>query len=121
MFPRQEIRLEVKIPTATMLKVLWTVNISRGGMSIEMPAEVKPGTRVLVMLTLPNGELLELPANVKHSTPKKGGKGFFVGVQFGEISDKAKRAIEQIISTVKEFRKKNEKKDLFEDSDIDID
>jgi len=116
------VRLEVKIPTATMLKVLWTANMSKGGMAIETPHEIKPDTRVKVALVLPGKEVL-LSATVKHCTPHKNGKLFFVGVEFDELRDAERTAIEQIIGTVKEFRPKGQPKneDLFDDSDIDID
>ena len=120
--PRIDVRLEVKIPTATMLKVLWTANMSKGGMAIETPHQIQPDTRVKVALVLPGKELL-LSATVKHCTPHKNGKLFFVGVEFDELREAERNAIEQIVGTVKEFRTKAEPKDsdVFDDSDIDID
>src|SRR5262245_22038215 len=106
-----------------MLKVLWTANMSKGGMAIETPNQIEPDTEVRVALILPGKEVL-LEATVKHCTPKKNGKGFFVGVQFSDLRDDQRQAIEQIVGTVKEFKRTEEKKkdaDLFDDSDIDID
>jgi len=119
---KQEVRLEVKIPTATMLKVLWTANMSKGSMRIETPNEVPPSARVSVALVLP-GQEITLPALWKACTPRKGGKGFFVDVQFGDISDDAREKIERVIGTVRDFKRPEAAKssgDLFDDSDIDI-
>src|SRR5262245_45252428 len=103
-----------------MLKVLWTANLSKGGMAIETPHEIKPDTRVKVALILPGKEVV-LDAQVKHCTPNKSGKGFFVGVQFDELREAERIVIEQIIGTVKEFKRKEPKRDdVFDDSDIDI-
>jgi uncharacterized protein (TIGR02266 family) len=124
--PRVPVRLEVKIPTATMLKVLWTANLSKGGMAIETDHQIAPDTKVTVVLTVP-GKTVELPATVKHSTPRKAARGgkvdYFVGVQFGELPSESRAAIEAIIGSIPEPKRKVEEKrdDLFDDSDIDID
>jgi hypothetical protein len=108
-----------------MLKVLWTANLSKGGMAIETEHQIPPDTKVTVALTVP-GQTVELPATVKHSTPRKAAKGvkggYFVGVQFGELSAESRAAIEGVIGSIREFKRKVEEKqpDLFDDSDIDI-
>jgi c-di-GMP-binding flagellar brake protein YcgR len=119
--PRKQVRIEVKIPTATMLKVLWTANISKGGMAIETPNELPIGSPITVALMLPTQQI-ELQGTVKHATPRKPGSGYFVGVQFAALSDAQRRVVEDIIGSIREFKKKGAAEtDAFADSDIEID
>ena len=118
--PKAEIRLEVKIPTATLLKVLWTANMAKGSWQVETANEFPTERKVKVALLLPTGEVL-LTGIVKSCTEKKNKKGFFVGVALDEPSKEARETIEKIIGTVREFKRKEEKDaDLFDDSDIEI-
>ena len=118
--PKAEIRLEVRIPTPTLLKVLWTANMAKGNWQVETANEIPTERKVKLALMLPTGEIL-LTGMVKSCTEKKGKKGYFVGVALDEPSREAKAAIDKIISSVREFKRKDEKEiDLFDDSDIEI-
>src|SRR5262249_20269115 len=118
--PRGEIRLEVKIPTATMLKVLWTANMAKGSWQVETANEIPVDRRVKVALMGQDGEIV-LTGMVRSCIGKKSGKGYFVGVALDEPTDAAREAIEKIISSVREFKRKIETEtDLFDDSDIEI-
>ena len=118
--PKAEIRLEVKIPTATLLKVLWTANMAKGSWQVETANEIPTDRKVKVALMLPNAEVL-LTGMVKSCTEKKGKKGYFVGVALDEPSREAREVIDKIIGSVREFKRKDEKQDdLFDDSDIEI-
>jgi hypothetical protein len=118
--PKAEIRLEVKIPTATLLKVLWTANMAKGSWQVETANEIPTERKVKVALMLPSGEVL-LTGMVKSCTEKKGKKGYFVGVALDEPTREARDAIDKLIGTVREFKRKEDKDaDLFDDSDIEI-
>ena len=118
--PKAEIRLEVKIPTATMLKVLWIANMAKGSWQVETANEIPTERNVKVALMLPQNEIV-LTGIVKSCAEKKKGKGYFVGVALDEPSREAREAIEKIIGSVREFKRKDDKaNDLFDDSDIDI-
>ena len=119
---RRPVRLEVKIPTATMLKVLWTANLSLGQMQIETPAEVPVGAPARVRITFPGGDV-ELSATVSHCTARKQSPGYFVGVRFEPISDGDRASIEAVVATVKDVQRASDrkKKSAFDDTDIDID
>lgn len=118
--PKAEIRLEVKIPTATLLKVLWTGNMAKGSWQVETANEIPTERKVKVALMLASGEVL-LTGMVKACTAKKNGKGFFVGVALDEPTKEARETIEKIIGSVREFKRKDDKDiDLFDDSDIEI-
>lgn len=46
---------EVHFINWTVFKLLYTVNISKGGMNLELPDEPKKGDRLRVKLILPHG------------------------------------------------------------------
>jgi hypothetical protein len=118
--PKAEIRLEVKIPTATLLKVLWTANMAKGSWQVETANEIPTDRKVKVALLLPTGEVL-LTGMVKSCTEKKGGRGYFVGVALDEPTPEARDVIDQVIGSVREPKRKDEKEtDVFDDSDIEI-
>jgi Tfp pilus assembly protein PilZ len=74
--------VEVRIPDWASLRTVHTVNLSLGGMRLSLGARAALGTPVDIILTLPNGERLHLPAKVAHLGP--GGNGD-VGVRFDEL------------------------------------
>jgi len=114
-------RLEVKIPTATMLKVLWAANLSKGGWMVETERPIPAESRVKVALTLPGTQLL-IDATVLECASKKKGKGFFVKVELAQLREDQRAAIERIIGDVKD--PKGDRRDrvtLLDDPDIDLD
>ena len=74
--------VEVRIPDWTALRTVYTVNLSLGGMQLSLGARAALGTPVDIILSLPNGERLHLPAKVAHLGP--GGNGD-VGVRFDDL------------------------------------
>lgn len=100
---------EVRFSSWEIFRLIYTINISQGGMNLEVLGdEPKIGTTLTVRLTLPSGPGIELAATVKHvavttSTrpqppnapppPKK----CQVGVQFNNLDAAKKAAIEQTI------------------------
>jgi len=118
--PKAEIRLEVKIPTATMLKVLWNANLAKGSWQVETANEIPTDRKVKVALMLPNAEVV-LTGIVHTCTEKKKARGYFVGVALDPPSLEARATIDNIIGSVKELKRKDDNSsDLFDDSDIEI-
>jgi hypothetical protein len=89
------IAAEVRFTSWQVFSLIYSINISQGGMSLELPREEKVGERLRVKLTLPKGPPLELEATVRHCTAH--GKQFTVGVQFVALDDATKKSIEQSI------------------------
>ncbi len=74
--------VEVRIPDWTALRTVYTVNLSLGGMQLSLGARAALGTPVDIILSLPNGERLHLPAKVAHLGP---GGNVDVGVRFDDL------------------------------------
>ncbi|HZL18460.1 MAG TPA: PilZ domain-containing protein [Polyangia bacterium] len=74
--------VEVRIPDWASLRTVHTVNLSLGGMRLSLGARAVLGTPVDIILTLPNGERLHLPAKVAHLGPSGHGD---VGVRFDDL------------------------------------
>jgi hypothetical protein len=109
--PRVPLRseAEVRFSSWEVFRLIYTINISQGGMNLEvMGEEPKIGSRLTVKLTLPSGPPIDLEATVRHVTvttstrslppnapppPKK----CQVGVQFQDLDPNKKALIEQTI------------------------
>ena len=74
--------VEVRIPDWAALRTVYTVNLSIGGMQLSLGARAALGTPVDIILSLPNGERLHLPAKVAHLGPDGNGD---VGVRFDDL------------------------------------
>jgi hypothetical protein len=111
--PRHPVRAEaeVRFNSWAVFQLIFTVNISQGGMSLEMQGEEpKVGAPLTVRLLPPAGKPIELPATVRHVTdvtskkPQPPGapplvRKFQVGVQFEALDPAHKSAIETAIKT----------------------
>jgi hypothetical protein len=95
--PRVPLRIEaeVKFTSWHVFSLIYTSNISKGGMSIELAEEPKPGATLVVKLTLPEGPPVLLDATVKHATQV--GKRWSVGVQFQSLDNDKRNWIERAI------------------------
>src|SRR5579872_81409 len=93
-FPRIPMRVaaEVRFTSWQIYSLIYTINISQGGMSIELPSEAKVGDAVTIRLQPPKGPVVELDATVRHCTAHK--SQFTVGVQFTNLDAATKQAIE---------------------------
>ena len=93
--PRLPFRVEaeVKFASGEVFRLIYTLNISRGGMTVDLPKAPHEGMEVTIILVPPKGATLELQGLVRHvSAMKKTGTGHCqVGVQFTNLDD-AKRA-----------------------------
>ena len=61
--------IEVRLPTWSALQSVYTVNLSMGGMRISLGSKAPLGTKIDIILTLPNGQRLRLPGPVAHLGP----------------------------------------------------
>lgn len=103
--PRHELagQAEVRFTNWTVFKLLYTVNISKGGMNIELAESPAVGARLKVRLILPDGWPFEIDAAVRHVTLLEASAGlrfksrFQIGVEFENLDAEHKAAIEETI------------------------
>lgn len=95
--PRVPMRIEaeVKFTSWHVFSLIYTINISKGGMNVELPDEPQPGATLTVKLTPPEGPPVLIEATVKHTT--RLGKSWSTGVQFKALDDARRQAIEKAI------------------------
>lgn len=105
-FPRHAIRgeAEVRFTSWTLFKLLFTVNISKGGMAIEMHEEPPLGTRLVIRIVTPTGDRIPLEAVVRHVTTLSSPinsevfvSRFQVGVEFVNLGQAKRDQIEALI------------------------
>ncbi|HVV16591.1 MAG TPA: PilZ domain-containing protein [Polyangia bacterium] len=83
--------VEVRLPDWGALRAVYTVNLSIGGMRLSVGAHAALGTAIDIILTLPDGERLHLPARVAHLGPDGNGD---IGVRFDELPASTRHQIE---------------------------
>jgi hypothetical protein len=95
--PRIPMRVEteVRFTSWVVYSLIYSANISRGGMNLELAEEPKAGASLTVKLQPPKGEPILLEAIVRHTT--KLGKTWSTGVQFQNLDDAKRQAIEEAI------------------------
>jgi hypothetical protein len=95
--PRVPARLqtEVRFTSWLIYSLIYTVNISKGGMSLELPEKAEEGASLEVKLLPPLGPAVTLDAIVRHS--RRAGNAYSVGVQFQNLDDEKRATIENAI------------------------
>jgi Tfp pilus assembly protein PilZ len=86
--------VEVKIPDWEALRSVYAVNLSLGGIRLQLGSRAPLGAALDIILTLPNGSRLHLAGKVAHLGPEGSGD---VGVRFDDLPDKTKEEIEHYI------------------------
>ena len=86
---------EVKFTSWHVYSLIYTINISKGGMNLELAQEPKAGDTLTVKLSPPDGPAVLLEATVRHTT--KVGKTWSTGVQFRDLDATKRQAIEKTI------------------------
>ncbi|HEY1586174.1 MAG TPA: PilZ domain-containing protein, partial [Polyangia bacterium] len=81
-FPMR-VEVEVKFTSWAVYSLIYTINISRGGMNLELVEEPKPGAALTIKLQPPKGEPVMLEAVVRHTS--KSAKTWTTGVQFQNL------------------------------------
>ena len=93
---------EVRFTSWAVFQLIWTVNVSQGGMQLEVKGdEPKQGSKLIIRLQPPAGPPIELEATVRHAAlvgkPDAPEKRWQIGVQFTTLDPARKAAIEQMI------------------------
>ena len=89
------IEAEVKFTSWHVYSLIYTINISKGGMNLELAEEQPAGATLTVKITPPEGSPVWIDATVKHAS--KVGKTWSTGVQFTGLDDAKRQAIEKAI------------------------
>jgi CheY-like chemotaxis protein len=93
--PRYETLLEVRFSNVLQLAAQYASNISRGGMFIHCQPQPELRTRVNLELTLPDGDVVSVPAEVVHRVTTGALAG--VGVSFLETHPEALAPVEALL------------------------
>jgi hypothetical protein len=95
--PRIPMRVEaeVKFTSWAVYSLIYTINISKGGMSLELAEEPQQGSKLTIKLTPPKGDSVLVEATVRHAS--KAGRGWQVGVQFDDLDAAKRDGIEKAI------------------------
>ncbi|MCU1278883.1 MAG: hypothetical protein JWM53_2429 [bacterium] len=95
--PRSPTRVEAELKFTSwhVYSLFYTINISKGGMNLELAEEPQQGSTLTVKLTPPDGSPVWVDATVRHAV--KVGKGFSVGVEFQNMDAAKRQAIEKAI------------------------
>ncbi len=95
--PRVPLRMEaeVKFTSWHVFSLIYTINMSKGGMNLELADEPKVGATLTVKITPPEGAPFFVDGTVKHTT--KVGAKWSTGIQFSSLDDPKRQAIEQAI------------------------
>ncbi|MEO7096271.1 MAG: PilZ domain-containing protein [Polyangiales bacterium] len=88
---------EVKFSSWAAFYEVYTANISRGGMMLQMSKTPSVGERIQVKLQLPKGDEIVLDAEVKFVRPNPMPEPAWVGVQFVDLDAEKLAQIEQLI------------------------
>jgi c-di-GMP-binding flagellar brake protein YcgR len=96
-FPRLALRVqaEVSFPSWSTLKFFYSMNISKGGMMLELRDQVPIGASLGLTLRVLNEEPIRIEAVVRHVSPI--GERFRVGVHFTTLDEAARKSIEDLI------------------------
>jgi PilZ domain len=86
---------EVRFTSWHVYSLIYTINISKGGMNLELAQEPAAGATLTVKITPPDGPQVILDAVVRHTT--KVGKSWSTGVQFRDLDATKRQAIEKAI------------------------
>lgn len=92
---------EVKFTSWAIFRLVYTANISRGGMKIDLPIEPRVGDLLMVKLVPPKGEPVLLDATVRHvAVGSTGAQGrlWTAGVEFRNLTAEARARIEALLA-----------------------
>jgi acetolactate synthase-1/3 small subunit len=108
-FRRHPLRLEVRLASVDELAKLWTVDISRGGMSIETEQEIEIGVKIQVRLVHPvSGEIFPLQAIVRRHIALPHFRG--LGIEFLDVDEETRKDLGEFI---------HGESDVLSDRDVD--
>ncbi len=95
--PRIPMRLEAEVRFTSwhVYSLIYTINISKGGMNLDLPEEPQKGSTLTIKLTPPDGSPVWVEATVRHAS--KVGKKWSVGVEFQNLDAARRQVIEKTI------------------------
>ncbi len=94
-YPRHQVRLEIRFRSAASFRDAWAADISRGGVYIETQENLEPGQVVTLEVSLPGkAGTLEIPGRVVHH---RAGLLAGIGIEFGELSPKNKKILDTYV------------------------
>lgn len=95
---RVRVAFRVRFRSIDELVMAFTGDLSRGGMRLTSPRDVKIGSRVSVNVSLPDaGPEMTVLCEVVNVSPHKSGEGFSVGVKFVDQNGEFQQRIEWFI------------------------
>ncbi len=80
---------------------LYTSNLSRGGLFVASDDAAPMGSEVMLELSLPDGEMVALRAQVVHVVDAQNGQRPGMGVMFYDLDEPTKRALEMALQTAR--------------------
>ena len=89
--------VRLRIPTWERFEMLYTRDISRGGMFLKSPKSLPAGTKLTLHLMIPSGETVELPAEVAHFRKAQVGRAAGMGLRFGKLDDNTRKQLDALI------------------------
>ncbi|MCU1279195.1 MAG: hypothetical protein JWM53_2741 [bacterium] len=89
------VEAEVKFTSWHVYSLIYTINISKGGMNLELADEPQQGSSLTVKLTAPDGSTVWVEATVRHAA--KVGKTWSAGVEFENLDAAKRQVIEKAI------------------------
>ena len=93
--------VEVKIPTWQAFRSVHAVNVSQGGMRITLGPHARVGLRIDIMLSLPNGNRVNLPGEVAHLGSDGSGD---IGVRFHDLPPNVVEELDGYIADLRSGR-----------------
>jgi hypothetical protein len=98
-YPAQ-LAIEVPLENWDQAKRVFTINVSQGGLLFTVPSPASIAASIDLVLTLPNGDRVTLPCEVRHVSLREGTRDFDVGVQFSALDPEAKANFEAALRTL---------------------
>lgn len=96
----QVLPLGVRVPTWEKFQVLYTSNISRGGVFVRSLSPAPVGTSVVMRFGLPDGRILEIEGEVVHVRPAEDaarrGRKSGMGIRFVALTDEQRSVLAEL-------------------------
>ncbi len=91
--------VRLKIPTWERFEVLYTRDISRGGMFLKSSKPMPIGTLLNLNLMMPTGDTIELNAEVFHNRPASSCRPSGMGLRFGTLDAATKKQLDALMES----------------------
>ena len=95
------VRIRLKLPTWDRFEAFRTRDLSRGGMFVRAKQPLAKGTVVRLQLASPDGQAVEIRAQVVRTVAEGDGAG--MGLRFLEVSDETRHRVDAIVAASSEL------------------